>query len=104
VRLDRQPGYVPARFGETCDETTADGIDRHRKDNGNTRCRLLYYGNGAPNSYDDVDFEADKLSCNFGVALGTAFRPPILNVDGLAFDPTQLSQAGHKSGYPWSET
>ncbi len=71
-RLDRQSSDVAAGMRQTCDQAIADRVDRHRKDNGDNRCRLLYYGYGSSDGDNDVDLKADKLRCNLGVAFGTA--------------------------------
>ena len=39
--LEGQTGHVSARARQTCDETSADRIPRHREDDRDDRCRLL---------------------------------------------------------------
>jgi hypothetical protein len=45
----------------------------------------------------------DKLSCDLGVALGSALRPAILDRDVAALDPAKLAQARHKGSRPWTK-
>jgi hypothetical protein len=47
-----------------------------------------------------VDFEADKLRCDLGVARGTSLRPAILDHNGATFNPAEFTQSLHKSSSP----
>jgi hypothetical protein len=73
VRLDRQSSHVAPRFRETCDETAADRIDCHSKDDGNSRCRLFDNRDSASDRKNDINLQTDKLGRNLGLALRTAF-------------------------------
>src|SRR5262249_2317324 len=55
VRLDRQSSHVATRIRETCDKTTANRIDCHGKNDGNSRCRLFHNRHSASDSENDID-------------------------------------------------
>src|SRR6185369_1461550 len=104
VGLNRQPGHVPAGFRETGDQAAPNGVYSDRKDNRNSRCRLLHNRNGTSDRDNHVDIESDKLRGNFSVALWPTFRPTIFDRDGPPIDPAKFAHARHKSGYPGSKT
>jgi hypothetical protein len=88
---------------QACDEAASERVGRQRKDDGDDRCRLLYCGDGASDGDNHVDFEADKLGGDLGVAFGASFRPAILDRNGATLDPTQFTHSRHKSSRPWTE-
>ena len=45
-----------------------------------------------------TDFQANKLSCNLGEALGAPVGPTVLDRDGAALDPAEFAQPLHKRG------
>jgi hypothetical protein len=69
---------------------------RHRKDNGDDRCRLPYRGDSATDGDNYVDLQTDKLGRDFGVTLGAALRPAILDCDVTVLDPAQFAQVRDK--------
>src|SRR6516164_6890862 len=46
---------------------------------------------------NDIDLQADKFGCNFGVTRGTSLRPAILNRNSAILDPAEFTQSLHKS-------
>jgi hypothetical protein len=58
---------------------------------------------GAPESYNDIDLQPDKLGRDFGIALGTALRPTIFDRNGATLNPTEFTQSIYKSSRPWTE-
>src|SRR5262249_55295464 len=57
-------------------------------------------GAATPLSKNDTDVEANELSRDFGVAFAAPFRPAILDHEGRALDPAELTHALHKGGDP----
>jgi hypothetical protein len=60
----------------------------HRKDNGDDGCCLPYRGDSATDGDNYVDLHPHELGGNFGVTLGAALRPTILDRDVTVLDPT----------------
>src|SRR5258706_16285737 len=62
-----------------------------------------YRGDSATDGDNYVDLQTDKLGRDFGVTLGAALRPAILDCDVTVLDPAQFAQVRDKSGRPWTE-
>ncbi len=101
-RLERESSDVAARSCQICYEAAADRAACQCKYDGDDRCRPLYDGDRGSVGENGVDFQADKLGCDLGIALGT-IRPAILDRDGAPLRPAERAQSLHKSSKPWTE-
>ena len=100
--LDRQTSDIAARSRQTRNKAGSDRVPRY-ENNGDDRCRLPYRGHSATDGDNDVDLQPDKLGRDFGITLGAALRPAILDRDVTVLDPAQFAQVRNKSGRPRTE-
>src|SRR6266699_995827 len=98
TRLVCQAGDVAPRSRETCDETRAKRVVRHREDDRDHRCRPLYCNDRASRRDNDIDLKLDELSRDLGEALAAPLCPAILDRDIATLDPTELAESLHKKG------
>src|SRR5262249_32527844 len=100
-RLQRQAGNVRAGTRQACHKAVTDRVSGQREHDRDRRCGLLrgqrWCGSGGN---DDVDLKPHKLGGNLGETLAASFRPPILDGNGPALEPTQLVQTPHERGDP----
>src|SRR5579863_3707202 len=90
--LDRQAGHVAARSRQTFDQASADRVSHNCGYDRDDRSRLLHRdGIVGPCRDDDVDPEPDELGRDLGDALGSSFRPAMLDRDGAPLDPTKIT-------------
>src|SRR6516225_6749174 len=69
----------------------------HRKDNGDDRCCLPYRGDSATDGDNYVDLHPHELGGNFGVTLGAAVRPTILDREVTVLDPARSRRCATKA-------
>src|SRR5262245_55758587 len=78
-----------------------DRVSGQREHDRDRRCGLLrgqrWRGSGGN---DDVDLKPHELGGNLGEPLAASFRPPILDGNGPALEPTQLVQTPYERGDP----
>src|SRR5262245_3791857 len=97
----RQAGHVTARPRKTRDDTRADRIPYHRKDDRDEQCCLLCQdGCWGSVRENNIDLEPDEVGCDLGVALATSLGPAILDRDIATLRPAEYAQSLHKSGSP----
>ena len=64
---------------------------------------MPYRRDGTSNGNYDIHFLAYKLRGDFSVALGTSFRPLILDRNSSPVNPAELAQARNERSDPWSK-
>jgi hypothetical protein len=64
---------------------------------------MPYRRDRTSNGNYDIHFLAYKLRGDFSVALGTSFRPLILDRNSSPVDPAELAQARDERSDPWSK-
>jgi hypothetical protein len=92
---------LPPRSRQARDETAADRVSHHGKNDRNDRCRPLRRNDGRGSiGNNDVDLEPDELGRDLCSALGAPLCPTNLDGDGACLDPAEFTQPLYQSGEP----
>src|SRR5262245_38601097 len=98
---DRQASNVATRPRKASDEATCHRVAHHRGDDRDNRCRLHCLNDRwCPRCDNDINFEPDELSRDFGQSLDVALRPANLERDRAALDPAEFTQSLHQHAEP----
>src|SRR5262245_16207790 len=98
---DRQASNVATRPRKASDEATCHRVAHHRGDDRDNRCRLHCLNDRwCPRCDNDINFEPDELSRDFGQSLDVALRPANLERDRAALDPAEFTQSLHQYAEP----
>ena len=97
--IDR-PVTLPPGRARTRDHAGANRVPAVAKTIGMAKLPALRGDCRASRRDDDIHLEPDELSGDLGKPLAAPLRPAILDRDGAALDPAELTQPLHKCGSP----